>query len=215
MFLNHFKRNKSYLTEGGRALGICARTGQEIKALNQLGMDAIGIDIVAYPPLVVFGDAHKLPFKAKQFDFVFSNSLDHSIYPRLFINEMLRVLKTNGYGMLHLQITDKVDEYAENIILDEKAVISFIKILNELKGEKIFLYRTNEKAREKLGFKTPLLVISFKLAGEEKPLTFAVSDILDEKGSGLIHKKGEVYLLQILNKDLKRILVSPEYFFLE
>ena len=125
MFLNHFKRNINYLN-GGKALGICARTGQEIEALNELGMDAIGIDIVAYPPLVIFGDAHKLPFKDNQFDFVFSNSIDHSIYPRLFLNEMLRVLKTNGYGMLHLQITDKVDEYAENIILNEKSVTDLL-----------------------------------------------------------------------------------------
>lgn len=126
MFINHFKRNKDYLIKGGEVLGVCARTGQEIEALNLLGMNAIGIDIVPYPPLVIFGDAHNLPFKDNQFDFVFSNSLDHSIYPKLFLNEMLRVLKTNGYGMLHLQITNEVDEYAENIILNEKSVTDLL-----------------------------------------------------------------------------------------
>ena len=127
MFINHFKRNIDYLTKNGKALGVCARTGQEIEALNELKMDAIGIDIVPYPPLVIFGDAHKLPFEDNEFDFVFSNSLDHSIYPELFLSEMQRVLKTNGYGMLHLQITDDVDIYAENIILNDKSVLEMLK----------------------------------------------------------------------------------------
>ena len=127
MFLSHFKRNKDYLTKGGRALGVCARTGQEIEALNELGMSAIGIDIVPYPPLVIFGDAHELPFENKEFDFVFSNSLDHSIYPKLFLSEMLRVLKPNGYGMLHLQITGQVDGYAENRLLNNRSVIELLK----------------------------------------------------------------------------------------
>lgn len=126
MFINHFKRNEDYLTDGGKALGVCARTGQEIKALNQLGMEAIGIDIVPHPPLVIYADAHNLPFKDNHFDFVFSNSLDHSIYPKLFLNEMLRVLKTGGYGMLHLQITGQVDNYAENIILNDKSVTDIL-----------------------------------------------------------------------------------------
>ena len=124
MFIEHFKRNKKYLS--GRALGICARTGQEIEALNILGLDAIGIDLVAYPPIVIQGDAHDLPFEDNEFDFVFSNSLDHSIYPEIFLAEMQRVLKTGGYGMLHLQITDDVDIYAENIILDHRTVISLL-----------------------------------------------------------------------------------------
>lgn len=124
MFLAHFKRNKQYLK--GKALGVCARTGQEIKALNMLGMDAIGVDLVPHPPLVILGDAHSLPFEDKTFDFVFSNSLDHSIYPILFLGEMQRVLKAGGYGMLHLQITNEVDLYAENIILDDKSVLDLL-----------------------------------------------------------------------------------------
>jgi SAM-dependent methyltransferase len=126
MFLEHFKRNKKYLTKGGKALGICARTGQEIEALNKLGMKSIGVDIVAYPPLVIEGDAHKLPFKDNEFDFVFTNSFDHSIYPDVFISEMQRVLKPNGYGLLHLQLTKDVDIYAENILLDDKPVLELL-----------------------------------------------------------------------------------------
>ena len=125
MFTEHFKRNKEYIK--GKALGICARTGQEIEALNKLGVDAIGVDIVPYPPLVIMGDAHSLPFKQETFDFVFSNSFDHSIYPELFLSEMVRVLKHGRYGMLHLQVTDEVDAYAENIVLDTKSVIDLLK----------------------------------------------------------------------------------------
>jgi len=124
MFTDHFKRNEKYL--GGKALGICARTGQEIAAMKILGMDAIGIDIVDYPPLVIKGDAHDLPFKDNEFDFVFSNSLDHSIYPETFLKEMQRVLKVGGYGLLHLQLTEDVDKYAENIILNDKSVIELL-----------------------------------------------------------------------------------------
>jgi len=126
MFLKHFKRNKKYLKRGGKALGVCARTGQEIVALYQLGMNAVGIDFVPYPPLVILGDAHSLPFKQEHFDFVFSNSFDHSIYPVLFLGEMRRVLKVGGYGMLHLQLTREVDIYAENIITDEQEVIDLL-----------------------------------------------------------------------------------------
>ena len=121
MFLKHFKRNQEYIS--GKALCICARTGQEVDALNQLGIDAIGIDIVAYPPLVIEADAHDLPFMGNTFDFVFSNSLDHSIYPSKFLSEMKRVLKPSGFGLLHLQITDEVDIYAENIIFNTESVI--------------------------------------------------------------------------------------------
>jgi len=123
MFTEHFKRNKIYLKTNGMALGICARTGQEIQALNDLGMDAVGVDIVPHPPLVKYGDAHDLPFQKETFNFVFSNSLDHSIYPNLFISEMIRVLKKGGFGMLHLQITDKVDKFAENIITSDKSIL--------------------------------------------------------------------------------------------
>jgi len=124
MFLEHFQRNKKYL--GGKALGICARTGQEIEALNRMGCDAIGIDIVPYPPLVLEGDAHEIPFPTNTFDFVFSNSLDHSCMPNIFLSEMQRVLKVGGYGLLHLQLTEDVDKYAENIILNEKSVIELL-----------------------------------------------------------------------------------------
>lgn len=130
MFLEHFYRNKDYIK--GYALCVCARTGQEVEALIQMDCDAIGIDIVPYKPLVIYGDAHEIPFKDETFDFVFSNSFDHSIYPELFLSEMQRVLKKDGYGMLHLQLTKEVDIYAENILTKEKNVTDLLKVVKNI-----------------------------------------------------------------------------------
>jgi len=87
---------------GKRCLGICARTGQEIQAFRDLGADAIGIDIVPCEPLVIEGDMHNIPFSDNSFDIVFSNSIDHSLYPEEFAKEVRRVLKPNGLVLLHL-----------------------------------------------------------------------------------------------------------------
>jgi SAM-dependent methyltransferase len=137
MFTKIFKKNKEFLTDGGKALGICARTGQEIVALENLGMDAIGVDIAPHPPLVIQGDAHDLPFEDNEFDFVFSNSFDHSIYPDKFLSEMQRVLKPNGYGLLHLQLTKTVDDYAENIIVNSSSVKDLLDNSTVVKEEKL------------------------------------------------------------------------------
>lgn len=45
----------------------------------------------------VLGDATKMPFKQKSFDFVFCSSLiEHIKYPRLLVSEIKRVLKEDG-----------------------------------------------------------------------------------------------------------------------
>jgi len=86
-----------------RCLGVCARTGQEIQAFKDLGGDAIGIDLVPCPPLVIEGDMHKIQFLDKTFDIVFSNSIDHSFSPEKFLREVYRVTKPDGLILLHLQ----------------------------------------------------------------------------------------------------------------
>lgn len=85
-----------------RCLGICARAGQEIQAFRDLGADAIGIDLVPCPPLVLFGDMHGIPFPDNEFDIVYSNSFDHSLYPEKFLSEIQRVVKPGGLVLLHL-----------------------------------------------------------------------------------------------------------------
>ena len=124
MFTELFKRVQDVFNEGDRALCLCARTGQEVVALNDMGLDAIGVDLVEAPPLVIEGDIHDLPFEDNTFDFAFCNSFDHSLYPDKFLEEMQRVLKPGGHGLLHLQLMSNPDQYAENIITTADPVIN-------------------------------------------------------------------------------------------
>lgn len=85
-------------------LCVGARTGQEVAALEKLGANAVGVDLVACPPYVREGDMHNLPFKDNTFDGIFSNVLDHSLYPDKAVLEMIRVIKPGGLIFLHLQV---------------------------------------------------------------------------------------------------------------
>jgi len=86
-----FERNDEYVKPASRCICLGARTGQEVAALQELGKEAIGIDLVAFPPLTVEGDIHNLSYADHSFDFVFTNIFDHALYPDKFISEMERV----------------------------------------------------------------------------------------------------------------------------
>ena len=94
------------------------------EALNEMGMEAIGIDIVPHKPYVIIGDIHNAPFDEKTFDFVFTNIIDHSINPQKFISEIERVLKPGGHALIQLQLNCVSDEYAENDVNSSKSVIN-------------------------------------------------------------------------------------------
>lgn len=49
-FKQVFERNKEYLAHASTALCLGARTGQEVKALIDIGIDATGIDLIAFHP---------------------------------------------------------------------------------------------------------------------------------------------------------------------
>jgi SAM-dependent methyltransferase len=104
-----FKKNLDYI--GNKCLCIGARTGQEVQALLDLGKDATGIDIVKCEPLVIEGDFHNLSFEDSSFDFVFSNVVDHALYPDKFFSEANRVLKDKGFSLYHLQVEKPNDRY--------------------------------------------------------------------------------------------------------
>jgi len=118
---------KNILEEGMSALCIGARTGQEVVALKNLGLDAIGIDLVECEPHVVLGDMHDLDYDDNSFDFVFTNVFDHSLYPSEMISEVERVLKIGGYFLLQMQVSQEIDDYAENEIqsVDDDIVTLF------------------------------------------------------------------------------------------
>ena len=139
IFKNIFNRykNMDILKENMKCLCFGARTGQEVVALNEIGMDAIGIDIVPQKPYVIEGDIHKAPFENESFDFVFTNIVDHSIYPEKFISEMERVVKPNGHILVQLQLNCKSDVYAENDVYSSKPVIKLFKNSNVIIDNKI------------------------------------------------------------------------------
>ena len=101
------------LYTGQNALCLGARTGQEVKALQNLQVNAIGIDLVACEPLVIEGDIHDLNFPDSSFDFIFTNIIDHTIYPEKMVSEIERVLKPGGHFFLQLQAGIQQDEYTE------------------------------------------------------------------------------------------------------
>lgn len=116
-FFQVFSRFSGFLKPDSRVLCIGARTGQEVVALNRLGIkDVTGIDLVECPPHVIKGDMHNLSFDDESFDFVFSNIFDHSLYPKKFISEIERVLKVDGICSLQFQISINQDEFTEHII---------------------------------------------------------------------------------------------------
>ena len=112
-FVDIFTKNKDVISHCKKALCIGARTGQEVVALQSMGLDAIGIDIVEHPPNVIQGDMHELPFPDGHFDLVFSNVFDHSLYPAKKAKEIERVLSKDGVTILQLQVGIDQDEYTE------------------------------------------------------------------------------------------------------
>jgi SAM-dependent methyltransferase len=123
MFTEIFKRHSDIVK--GKALCVCARMGHEVSVLQSLGVDAIGMDLVPHLPLVEEGDMHNLKYDDNTFDFVFSNSFDHSLEPDKMISEIERVLKPGGHALLQFQF-NVADNYAETKLKDINPVINLI-----------------------------------------------------------------------------------------
>ena len=111
-FKSEFNKLKGFLTPEKRCLCLGARTGQEVVALQEMGLkNVVGIDIVPHEPLVIKGDIHNLEFEDNSFDFVYTNIIDHSINPQKMISEIERVLKVDGIFYLQIQLGLNQDEY--------------------------------------------------------------------------------------------------------
>src|SRR3546814_63445 len=83
-----------------------------VVALEELGLDAIGIDLVPCPPHVEAGDIHNLRFEDASFDLIFTNIVDHSIDPSKFFSEIERVCAPGGVIMIHLCLGPDIDEFS-------------------------------------------------------------------------------------------------------
>ena len=123
-FVQLFELNQHSVSPHSNYLCFGARTGQEVKALHLLGGEAIGADLVEFPPLTIFGDVHDLQFDNESFDLVFTNIFDHSLYPEKLVAEMERVSSTSGHIIINLQLYTKGDDYAENIVYSPQYVCS-------------------------------------------------------------------------------------------
>lgn len=107
------------------ALCLGARTGQEVQAMIDLGIDAKGIDLVPCEPLVQEGDIHDLSFDNNSFDFVFTNIIDHTINPQKMIDEVERVLKPEGHFFLQMQAGLNQDEFTEYQPQNSDEIVNF------------------------------------------------------------------------------------------
>jgi SAM-dependent methyltransferase len=117
-----------------RAVGLGARTGQEVQAFINLGYEAIGLDIVPCEPLVIEGDIHQMPFKDSEFDIAFTNIFDHSLYPEKFANEIQRILRSNGVAILHIAVGTETDPFGVIEIPSASLVIQLFNGMKLLKS---------------------------------------------------------------------------------
>lgn len=126
-FKEIFTRNQIYIQGKQNALCLGSRTGQEVKALLDIGITAIGIDLVPFPPYTIEGDIHELKFMDEEFDLIFTNIFDHSLFPKKFCSEMERVCKTGGIIIIHLLLGEDHDEFTETMVFDPEKVIAMFK----------------------------------------------------------------------------------------
>lgn len=135
-FRENFKPYHDILSSCKNALCLGARTGQEVVVLKEIGLEALGIDLVDNPPLVIEGDVHDLKFEDESYDFIFSNIFDHVLKPEKFVSEIERVLKKDGYCLLHLSILDRDDAHSANILSSSESVVKLFKNKIEIISDK-------------------------------------------------------------------------------
>ena len=151
-FINLFKKNELILKNSKTALSVGSRVGNEVLALKSFGPKCFGIDLVPYKDLVIKGDMHKMPFEDNKFDFVFTNILDHSLYPKQFFKEVKRVLNFNGYFLIQMYIGVDLDDYSTLNIVN-------INQIKKLAGgfKLVKIYETDSKSKSYFGMNKEFL----------------------------------------------------------
>ena len=108
-----------YLSPDSKSLTVETRTGQEVYALRQIGVeDSIGIFKKASGPLVIKAPQNRIPFDNNTFDFVFigEGKLDNASRPLDLSSEIVRTVKPGGYVVAHIVPTK--DTYSFNSFLE-------------------------------------------------------------------------------------------------
>ena len=108
----------NFISKGQKVLCLGARTGEEVEVFREFGTDAIGVDLVPCPPLVVEGDFHNLPFESKSFDVLYTNCFDHVFDVDKFIESMMKVLKDGGIIVLDVYLKDALFKSLEVMYVD-------------------------------------------------------------------------------------------------
>ena len=82
-------------------------------------------------------DIHNIDISKNTVDLIFTNIVDHSLYPEIFCSEMARICKPNGNIIIHLQKGIDGDNYSENMIRDPDIIISFFNNFELCESRKI------------------------------------------------------------------------------
>lgn len=125
MFICLFAQQRKFIPRGGKALCLGSRRGEEVMALRHLGLSAIGIDLVAFPPFVLEADFHCIPYADGEFDFIFTNSIDHARDPYAIAREVTRLLKPGGTVLFHLTLGMWSDEMSLGLDSSEEVIRCF------------------------------------------------------------------------------------------
>jgi ubiquinone/menaquinone biosynthesis C-methylase UbiE len=116
-FKNEFSKLSNYLTPEKKCLVLGAAAGEKVIALRELGIESVvGLDLIPHEPLVLKGDMHNLEYENDSFDFVYTNSLDHSIMPEKLISEVERVLSPGGLFYLQIPLGLEKDDFTEFVV---------------------------------------------------------------------------------------------------
>lgn len=108
----------NYRWQGKNVLCLGARLGAEVEAFIDIGCFAVGIDVNPGKEshYVVCGDFQGLQYSSESVDIVFTNSFDHAFDLNKMVEEIYRVLKSDG-----ILVAEVVNGYCEGRGLSEVA----------------------------------------------------------------------------------------------
>ena len=156
-FKSVFKEHK-FEVQGRAALCIGSRLGGEVRALQDLGALAVGIDFNPGEKNkhVLYGSATDLQFASGVFDMLYSNILDHIQDIDIFFREVSRVAKQGSLLLLDLD-QNSPDEWS---VRDLRGTVDKFSIQVQNMGWKLLSRSviTNEKDDGKIA-----LVFSYRL----------------------------------------------------
>lgn len=134
-FLGLVRKELPYAFGGKSCLCLGARGEAEVKAFNDAGCFAVGVDVNPTPDnaYVVRGDAANLHYSDDCVDIVYTNSLDHFLAIETVLKEIKRVLRPKGLFLLITGTPDgaKEDKYGSTYWDSHDSLLSYLN--NEYK----------------------------------------------------------------------------------